>query len=213
MSREVPSDGAGDPRNLIGPRIRRLRQEQGLTLVGLGSRTGLTHAFLSQVERGLSYPSLRTLGRISSALGVSVGSLLQVPIEGQAHAPQLTRAGEPSAVIFTGDSGSFTMSALTTTTSSFHALIADGHHPAARVTGHAGEELVLVIEGALEMTVDGTVYRLERGDALCFDASVPHEYHTVGDAPPRFLVVVGDPAGLRAPTNGDGRNGDRALGG
>lgn len=198
-SRQISPHGAEDPSRVLGPRIRRLRQEQGLTLVALGERTGLTHAFLSQVERGLANPSLRTLGMIASALGVSVGTLLQVPIDGELVS-RVTRAGDPESVIFTGDDDSFTMYALTARTSTFHALLADGHHPATRVGGHEGEELVLVLEGELEMTVDGEKFHLEEGDALVFDGSRPHVYRTLGDVRPRFLVVVGDRAGVRSPT-------------
>jgi transcriptional regulator with XRE-family HTH domain len=202
--RHEPSSGAGDPRNLIGPRIRSLRHEQGLTLVELGRRAGVTHAFLSQVERGRSDPSLRTLGKISAALGVSVGSLLHAPV-GDARSTRVTRADDPEAVIFTGESGAFQLSTLTGATSAFHALVARGHHPAT-VGGHAGDELVLVLEGALEMTVDGEAFLLRKGDALCFDGSRPHVYDTVGDEEPRFLVVVADASGVRTAGRRDGRS-------
>ena len=70
---------------VLGDRIRQLRKARGLTLKELGSRTGLSHAFLSQVERGLARPSMTTLGEIAEALGIGTSALLSQPSTGFAR--------------------------------------------------------------------------------------------------------------------------------
>ena len=59
----------------LGARVRALRRERGLTLKGLGKKAGLSHPFLSQVERGLARPSVGSVERIAAALDVSVARL------------------------------------------------------------------------------------------------------------------------------------------
>ena len=49
----------------VGNRIRTRRHGRGLTLKELGGECGLSHPFLSQVERGLARPSLETLTAIA----------------------------------------------------------------------------------------------------------------------------------------------------
>lgn len=178
-----------DPAALIGPRIRQLRKGQGLTLESLGEATGLTHAFLSQVERNVARPSLRTLGRISSALGVTIGTLVELPPADQA-APRLTRHAERRSVVPDED-GRVRVTPLTGVGNRLQAILSEGSFAApTQIGGHPGEELVFVVSGTIAMTVDGERHELDEGDSLVFDGRLPHVYETLGDTPPRFLVLV-----------------------
>jgi transcriptional regulator with XRE-family HTH domain len=67
--------GGTDPAVRLGARIRALRHERALTLKELGRAAGLSHPFLSQLERGLARPSVASAERIAAALGVPVASL------------------------------------------------------------------------------------------------------------------------------------------
>ncbi len=59
----------------IGRRIRQIRRERGLLLETLAAKTGLSIGYLSQIERGLSSPSLRALAALTELFGVSLGEL------------------------------------------------------------------------------------------------------------------------------------------
>lgn len=81
-------DGSLDPQAArMGTRIRGLRRGRGLTLVQLAGLTGLSHSFLSQLERGRARPSMLSLERIAHALGTSQVALLAAaqdrPAEGE----------------------------------------------------------------------------------------------------------------------------------
>src|SRR5215207_2194442 len=78
----------------LGARVRSLRRERGWTLKQLGHGAGLSHPFLSQLERGLARPSVGSVERISRALGVPVGLLWSTPARGGVR----TLAGEPMTV-------------------------------------------------------------------------------------------------------------------
>src|ERR1700722_3347157 len=64
-----------DPEGLasIGHQIRDLRRAKKLTLARIAAATGLSIGHLSQVERGISTPSVRHLQQIAAALGVRIG--------------------------------------------------------------------------------------------------------------------------------------------
>src|ERR1700741_2409271 len=75
----------------LGARVRELRHERGLTLKALGRSAGLSHPFLSQLERGLARPSVSLVERIATALNVPVGALWSPP---RPETVEIVRAGE-----------------------------------------------------------------------------------------------------------------------
>ena len=60
----------------IGKKLKELRLQNDLTLGDLASRSELTKGFLSQVERGLTTPSIATLEDILEALGSNLSDFL-----------------------------------------------------------------------------------------------------------------------------------------
>src|ERR1700744_5989647 len=70
---QLPLQEKIDP--TIGPRLRHIRLEKGLTVEALAAAAGLDKGFLSRLERGTKRPSVETVLRLSAALGVPVGQL------------------------------------------------------------------------------------------------------------------------------------------
>src|SRR5690554_3492198 len=67
----------------VGREIRALRKARGFTLSDLSSRAGLSAGYLSQVERGISHPSIKALHSISRALNVTVSWFFPPKAEGE----------------------------------------------------------------------------------------------------------------------------------
>jgi transcriptional regulator with XRE-family HTH domain len=190
------SEPAVDPRRL-GARVRALREGMDLSLRDLASRAGVSAATLSQVERGESSPSIAVAARIAEGLELSLSQLLRLD-EGR------------NVVVVRGGSGRRTersghaVEELTPPLPgqradvSLHVLAADAatggaddppiHEPGSR-------ETIVVLEGEVELVVDGSPDRLARGDSATFDADLPHHLHNPGPEPARLLAVVA--AGLR----------------
>lgn len=63
--------------NGIGARIRSARLARGLSQGDLEQRTGLLRCYLSRVENGHTAPSLQTLARLATALGMTVAALFE----------------------------------------------------------------------------------------------------------------------------------------
>src|SRR5262249_5959228 len=88
-----------DEDSIFGAGIRRERSRQGLTLAQLADRAGLTASAISQIERGVTDPSVSSLRRISSALGVP---FFQFLVQSESPDP-IVRRGQRRTIAVPGD--------------------------------------------------------------------------------------------------------------
>jgi transcriptional regulator with XRE-family HTH domain len=182
FSGETATNGAGSD---LGAQVRALRRERGLTLKALGQRAGLSHPFLSQVERGLARPSVGSVQRIAHALGVPVAHLWAPPR--RPETVQIVRSGEGGAVEAQGvlvrelpaDPGAPLV----------REWSARSRRWPARADEHLGELLIYVARGAVDVDLDGTVHSLAEGDAMRFDGTIPHRLRRAGGPGTRAVIV------------------------
>lgn len=183
---------------VLGERVRQLRKARGLTLKQLGTATGLSHAFLSQMERDRARPSISTLADIAAALGISTAALVTHTSTG---ATRYVRGDEAAMVSVGPSADSVTVRVLTSRDALMKVTESLGRFPRSERMAHPGEEVVYVIEGRLEIEVGGATFLLGTGDVLSFDSSVEHTYQSVGDVAPRFLVIAADPGQYASPVD------------
>jgi transcriptional regulator with XRE-family HTH domain len=174
----MSSNGTSD----LGPQVRALRRERGLTLKALGQRAGLSHPFLSQVERGLARPSVGSVQRIAQALEVPVGRLWSPRRQEE---PQILRRGDGAAA---EPSGAIVREL------EDEPLVREwtARHrrwPAAAATA-PGQVLIYVARGAIEVELAGSVHALGEGDAIRFDGAIPHRLRRSGGPSTRALIVA-----------------------
>lgn len=185
---------ANPPAGALGPQLRRLRLARGLTLDALAEAVGLDKGYLSRLERGQKSPSVASLLRLSAALAVPVAELLGESLP--ADAVRVTRAATRRRGPM--DPATHAMEMLTEGRGPLAAFII---HPAARFAEdgpheHAGEELLYVLEGRIELAFADRSLLLGSGDAVEFAGHLPHRLRRVGTAPAAVLVAVArDPRG------------------
>jgi transcriptional regulator with XRE-family HTH domain len=172
-----------DPVSELGARVRELRHDRGMTLKGLGREAGLSHPFLSQLERGLARPSVLSVERIARALDVPVSTLWTTPRQAPARVVRAPDADNGAA-------------------RGVRELVAEGSALRVREwTGGprswpdegdttTGEVMVYVVRGAVEIDLDGEVHALQEGDSLFFDGTVPHRLRRRGGKRTRALYVA-----------------------
>lgn len=163
------------PVDLIGQRLREARVGR-LTVKELAEAAGVSVGIISQVERGHGNPSFRTLYRISQALNLRIGDLFDavpdrpqtkasVVREGQRMRLQLGPHGLVWELLTPNLQGQLEM-LLTRVPAGF----SNEQDP----FEHQGEECVLLLEGALEVTVGDQLFELSHGDAVTYDSSQTH---------------------------------------
>lgn len=172
----------------VGSAVRRRRRQLELTLAVVAERSGLSVPFLSQIENERARPSMRSLQRVADALCTTDVELLAAA--DPARTVEVVRAADDTDL--DGSTSEARVRELTRGHHQLHALEFIGDHDEGREFQHRNDELLYVVEGAVEMEAEGRAYRLGRGDTLFLTGGVRHRWRaTVPDT--RVLVVaVGD---------------------
>jgi mannose-6-phosphate isomerase-like protein (cupin superfamily) len=154
---------------------------------------------LSQVELGRSSPTINVVWKIAQALAIPVTALLS-----DASEPQLVVLRAACARLLTSHDGAFSSRAIFPLADAqsveFHELrLASGSTETADVRPPGTRENLVVADGRLRILIGSKAHRLDTGDAILFDADIPHAYANEGSGPLRLYVVLTyEPAGRRA---------------
>jgi transcriptional regulator with XRE-family HTH domain len=168
----------------LGRQIRALRRERDLTLANLAETTGLSLGLISQIERGLSEPSVKALHLLATALGVTIGWFFRDQAA-EEHADIVVRRGERRTIGYAGGIADELLSPrIDGQLELLLCRIAPGSGAEPYV--HEGEEAGYVVAGTFELTVDGRTYVLGAGDSFGFASMRPHSYRN----PSRQETVV-----------------------
>jgi len=180
--------------HLQGARIRSLRKLKGLTLVQLAQRTGLSHGYLSQIERGISQPSIASLVEIAQALGVTMQWLFSEPQEGkESNGPCIDeRLVKQHQRIEIQYKDGIIDQLLTPRSNNNLEVIYSSYPPGTESEpySHKGHEAVLVLQGSLEVEVGDARYVLEEGDCLSFTSSEPHAHRNLSEGDTTALWFI-----------------------
>ena len=187
-SRPVDADDA-DTR--LGAAIRRVRHARGMTLVRLAETTDLSHPFLSQLERGLAQPSLSSLRRIASALETSPIELIaEADAAASAHpAVEVHRQAATDEAVPEGFAAA-SARMLARGGRPLHPMeVAGGATEPGEIFVHAEDEFLYVIEGAINIEVEGEQSTLEAGDSAYYAGGVHHRWWSANGRTYRLVVV------------------------
>ena len=181
----------------VGDRVRALREAMGLSLRELAERTGVSAPMLSQVERGETSPTLSVATKIAAGLELSLSQLLR--LDESSHVviirrSQRRRSKRPGHLVeeltppLPGQRAEVSLHALEPGASTGGAADPPIHEPGSR-------ETIYVSAGQAALVVDGERHELGEGDAVTFDADLPHHFENDSDQPAELVAVVA--AGLR----------------
>jgi transcriptional regulator with XRE-family HTH domain len=174
----------------VGATVRRRRRALGLTMQEVASRAGISQPFLSQLERGLARPSMRSLDLIAQSLESSAISLLAG--DDEQSAVEVVRVADQVRMVQTELAAGSTALELTRGVRHLRAVEFGGGAAEfqERYFVHRNEELSLILEGRYVFDVAGAHHELGPGDTIAYSGGVPHRYRLVGDPPHRFLAVI-----------------------
>jgi len=193
--------------------LRARRKELNLTMQSVADATGLSVGFISQVERGITTPSLGSLVSLAEALQADISDFLQQP----PSAGQSTHTASRHAYSVPGADVSYERLSTIFPDSQLHSVIVHeppGHR--AEPISHRGEEMFYVISGEITVEIEGAVEILSQGDSIHFNSRRVHSTwnHTTssasilwcgtmdvfGDAPPPIHKENANIKALNKPT-------------
>jgi transcriptional regulator with XRE-family HTH domain len=181
----------------VGPRVRMLREAMDLSLRDLAERSGVSAPMLSQVERGETSPTLQVAARIAAGLELRLSQLLRLDEDGTVT---VVRRAERRR----GGSDGHRYEILTPPLPGQRAEVSRHTLAPGATTGGPGDppmhepgarETAVIEAGPVVLAIDGVRHELATGDAVTFDADLPHHFENPGKEEAALLAVVS--AGLR----------------
>jgi transcriptional regulator with XRE-family HTH domain len=174
----------------LGKRLRELRTERALTLAQLGQEAGLSASYLSQIERGVTTPSLASLADLARALNIDVGLFF----EDDVSPPCVVRASQGRRLAGSAGTTIELLSAdLTDKRILPYRLVCQPGQSGTREPGESGEECCFILEGQLTLTVGDETFVLETGDSIHYQKNLPQIWRNCGDSECAVMWAVSPP--------------------
>lgn len=166
-----PNDGH------VGSVLARERDRRGWTIDQLASRSGVSAGLVSQLERSIGNPSLRTLTALAGAFEVPIGTFFVVdPLVRDS----VVRAGARTRLVVAEQGLTYELLVpdLKGELCMLRIVLPAGFSNDQRPFSHPGEECEFVLEGRLEAHIGDRVLELEEGDSFRFNSVLPHWFRT-----------------------------------
>jgi transcriptional regulator with XRE-family HTH domain len=185
--------GADSVARAIGSRVRQGRNSRGWTLDQLAGRSGVSRRMLVSIEQGSANPSIATLLLISDALGIGLPALVDME---RSPGLRVTRAGR-APVLWRGKLGGQAVLVAGTEPPDVIELwdwtlgLGESHSSEAHAAGT--RELILVLDGQVELRVGQHAEVLATGDSASFAGDLLHGYVNAGPQVARFALTVFEP--------------------
>ncbi len=179
--------GAGGPiataLEQVAPRLRRVREQRGLTLTEAADLTGISKSTLSRLETGQRRPNLELLLPLAQAYRVPIDDLVGAPEVGDPRIRLKPRRVNGRTVLpLTHPGGIQAWKIVIPKTQS---------KPSLRT--HDGFEWLYVLSGRMRLVMGDQDLVLGVGEAAEFDTQVPHWFGSTGDGPAEVLSIFGRP--------------------
>ena len=175
----------------LGERVRGLRRTRGLTLEGLAELSGVSRAMISKLERGEKNPTLVVAAKLAEGLGVSLSRLA-----GAEERREVVIVPRERRMVMRDPETGFERQLLSPSFVGLGVEFIKNKIPEGSTSGEfpphrkgVGEQIV-VERGALKATLAGEEYLLGEGDAIYFEADVPHRFDNAGEGECTYYLVI-----------------------
>lgn len=179
----------------IGEKVHNLRTKKNLSIEDVAEKTGLSSATISGIEDQSISPPLGQLVRLASSFRISVGELFG------------DSADSPFCIVRHDDRTNVSRFGTTSGKASHYSYESLGYKKQNRqmepflvtlnpgeappeLNQHAGEEIIFVLEGQVEVNLSGHSDLLEPGDSIYYDSNLPHAITCHGDEPAKIFAVI-----------------------
>ncbi len=175
-----------------GTAIRRARKAQKMNLVDLAEKTGLSLSFISQVERGLTNPSINSLRKIALALGIPLSSFFE---EALATDGPVMRKNERRVLVNTDSRLTYQLLSLDRNRRLDFLLtrLEVGATSSETPMGHKGDEAALILQGFCRIDLGEKEYELREGDSIYITEDTPHRITNLGNVPLTIVSAISPP--------------------
>jgi XRE family transcriptional regulator, regulator of sulfur utilization len=193
---------------VVGEHVRRLRGQAGISVRTLARQTGFSPSFISQVENGQVSPSISSMEKIATALGVSLGDFFGAVTDGEgglvvhvADRQGLSSgwsSAEIEALVVPGPLARLEAMLIT---------LRPGGRSGKHAYAHPREEFAFVLKGKVILTLGPDDHRLQRGDAATILPGELRLWRNEARTPAQIMVVTSPVGRSLPPVRGERRRG------
>lgn len=179
----------------LGAQIRELRRARNMTLAAVARRVGCSLGYLSQVERNLSIPTVKSLHDIARALGVNITWFFNEDQQSDGRErPYIVRSWNRRTLHFSsGIIDALLSPHLRGRIELLESSFEPGASSGTEAYQHKGEEAGIVLAGQLELWIAEERFVLGQGDSFAFPSTSPHRYRNPGETHSRVIWVISPP--------------------
>ena len=179
-------------KKIVGKKLKFIRLKQGLTIQELAARSGVSSNMISRVERGLTIPSVQILMKLAEVFAKSINYFVEEVTT--THEVVFSSPGQRDTTVYDDEhnmhTASFTSGLRDPQFMSFLCTIPRGGSSGRQQMYHPGDELIVLLEGQLQVAIAGETYLLEPGDSLSFKSHLPHRWDNVGSSDARVIWTL-----------------------
>ena len=179
----------------VGERVRKVREQKGLSLKDISQRTDIETDFLALIEEGKVAAPLGTVIKLAKALEMKMGYF----ISGDQDRPYTIVHRKDRKVVSrydaeTGKHYGYEYESLAPHKKDRHmepflVTLEPAQTEEERST-HDGQEFIFVLQGQMEVRLQEEIHILEPGDSIYYDSTVPHLVKCHGDQTTKILAVL-----------------------
>ncbi len=186
---QIPDSQPGD--TVLNRRLQELRKQHSLSLQQLAGRSGLSIGTLSQVERGLSHPSLRTVRKLANAFGLPTSYFFDDAAATEADDGIVIRDGQGAVMNFSDTNMTARLLSPQGLTGMqfMRVRLKPGAMSGKQKYRHTGLDVGFVMSGTLNLEVEDRFFVLGAGDSFCFDSQRDHRFENCGQVDSVIIYV------------------------
>ena len=180
----------------IGEKLKKSRNDKGMSLRELATKVDLSASFLSQIEQGKASPSIENLKKIAHTLDVRVAYLIEDE-EDDIRNIEFVKAANVRYIESIDSNIKMGLLLASNKEKNMEPIIyeigIDGESGRDYYSHGNSEEFIYILEGELEVYVANKKYKLAKGDSLYFKSSLNHRFKNTSKKEVKALWVVSPP--------------------
>jgi transcriptional regulator with XRE-family HTH domain len=179
-------------KKIVGKKLKAIRLKNGLTIQDLAIRSRVSSNMISRIERGLTIPSVQILMKLAEVFDKSINYFVEEVAT--THEVVFSSPGQRDTTVYDDEHNmhteSYTSGLRDPQFMAFLCTVPKGGSSGRQQMYHPGDELIVLLEGQLQITIAGDTYLLEAGDSLSFKSHMPHRWDNVGENDARVFWTL-----------------------
>jgi len=179
-------------KKIVGKKLKAIRLKNGFTIQELAVLSRVSSNMISRIERGLTIPSVQILMKLAEVFEKSINYFVEEVAT--THEVVFSSPGQRDTTVYDDERNmhteSYTSGLRDPQFMAFLCMVPRGGSSGRQQMYHPGDELIVLLEGQLQITIAGDTYLLEAGDSLSFKSHIPHRWDNVGEGDARVIWTL-----------------------